>query len=63
MDLPDESPRPGDPLQLLLRQDLDSLSVDELAARAAALEEEVRRTRTKMEGAVKHRATAEALFR
>ncbi|MEH3035633.1 MAG: DUF1192 domain-containing protein [Sphingomonas adhaesiva] len=64
MDLDDIlGPRPDDPLPALLREDLDRLSVAELHARIAALEGEVARTRAKIEGAVNHRASADALFR
>lgn len=52
-----------DPLARLQRQDLDPLSVVELEARVAALEAEISRTRKKIEGAVNHKASAEALFR
>ena len=47
----------------LLRQDLGPLSVAELEARIRALETEITRTRTKIESAVNHKATAEALFK
>ncbi|WP_375249230.1 DUF1192 domain-containing protein [Sphingomonas sp.] len=56
-------PRPDDALTALLREDLDRLSVTELEARATALEHEIARTRRKIDGAVTHRASAEALFR
>ncbi|GAA4222642.1 hypothetical protein GCM10022253_31570 [Sphingomonas endophytica] len=55
--------RPDDPLTALLREDLDRLSVAELEARVAALEGEIARTRKKIEGAVNHRASADAIFR
>lgn len=55
--------RPDDPLTALLREDLDRLSVVELEARVAALEGEIVRARKKIEGAVNHRASADALFR
>ncbi|WP_294197213.1 DUF1192 domain-containing protein [uncultured Sphingomonas sp.] len=55
--------RPDDPLTALLREDLDRLSVVELEARVAALEGEIARARKKIEGAVNHRASADALFR
>ena len=64
MDLEDLFPsKPDDPLTLLTKQDLDPLSVDELHARIAALEGEIERTRSKMDAAVHHRASAEALFK
>ncbi|AHE51802.1 DUF1192 domain-containing protein [Sphingomonas sanxanigenens] len=64
MDLDDlAARRPDDPLVVLVRQDLDPLSVDELRLRIAALEAEIARTRRKIEGAISHRSSAEALFR
>lgn len=64
MDMEDLLPKsPGDPLALLMRQDLDPLSVDELHARIAALEGEIARCRARIDYAVNHRATAEGLFR
>ncbi|MGC4250368.1 MAG: DUF1192 domain-containing protein [Sphingobium sp.] len=64
MDLNDDLPRRADdPLAQLIRQDLDPLSVAELEARIAALEGEIARTRSKIESAVNHRSTAEALFK
>ena len=56
-------PRPDDPLNALLREDLDRLSVAELEARVAALDGEIARCRRKIEYAVNHRASADALFR
>lgn len=55
--------RPDDPLSALLREDLDRLSVAELEARITALEGEIARSRRKIDHAVNHRATADALFR
>ncbi|WP_028967713.1 DUF1192 domain-containing protein [Sphingomonas phyllosphaerae] len=55
--------RPDDPLTALLREDLDRLSVAELEGRVTALEGEIARTRKKIEGAVNHRASADAIFR
>ncbi len=64
MDPADDLPhRVRDPLAELARQDLDPLSVEELAARIAALEAEIARARQKMERAVNHRASADALFK
>lgn len=62
---PDDLPSrvPGDPLALLARQDLDPLSIAELEARIAALQDEIARCRAKIEAAVNHRASAEGLFR
>ena len=62
MDL-DEAPRRDDPLALLVRQDLDPLSVAEMESPIAALEGEIARCRQKMERAVNHKASAESLFR
>jgi uncharacterized small protein (DUF1192 family) len=55
--------RADDPLVLLTKQDLDPFSVDELKARIVVLEAEVVRVRHKIEGAVNHLASAEALFK
>ena len=64
MDLDELFPdKPGDPLTLLAKQDLDPFSVDELTARIAVLEAEIARTRAKIEAAVNHRASAEATFK
>jgi uncharacterized small protein (DUF1192 family) len=64
MDTDDFLPkRADDPVAALARQDLDPFSVDELHARIAALEAEIGRVRRKVEGAVNHRATADALFK
>ncbi|WP_174292643.1 DUF1192 domain-containing protein [Sphingomonas bacterium] len=59
----DAPPRPDDVLAELVRQDLDRFSVVELHARVATLEGEIGRTRRKIEHAVNHRASADALFR
>jgi uncharacterized small protein (DUF1192 family) len=55
--------RGDDPLTALLAEDLDRLSVAELEARVAALTGEIARCRAKIDGAVSHRASADALFR
>ena len=55
-------PRAGDPLAPVIRQDLDPLSVAELDARIATLEQEIVRTKARREKAVNHRANADALF-
>lgn len=54
---------PGDPLTLLVKQDLDPMSVEELRLRIQALEGEIARIRAKIEHSVNHRASAEALFK
>jgi uncharacterized small protein (DUF1192 family) len=64
MDLEELFPnKPADPLIQATKQDLDPLSVDELLERIATLEGEIARTRAKMDAAVNHRASAEALFK
>ena len=64
MDMDDiSSRRPDDPLTALSRQDLDPLSVTELEARLVALEAEIERCKQKRDGAINHRASADALFK
>lgn len=64
MDMDDDRPaRADDLLAQLLRQDLGPLSVAELETRITALEGELARTRSKIEDAVNHKASAEALFK
>jgi uncharacterized small protein (DUF1192 family) len=64
MDLDELFPdKPGDPLVLLTRQDLDPLSVEELEERIATLESEIARVRAKMNAAINHRASADELFK
>jgi uncharacterized small protein (DUF1192 family) len=64
MDLEELFPsKPGDPLVMLVKQDLDPLSVEELEERIATLEGEIARVRAKIEAAVNHRASAEDLFK
>ena len=64
MDLEELFPsKPDDPLALLVKQDLDPLSVDELRERIETLEGEIARVKAKIEAAVNHRASAEDLFR
>ena len=64
MDLDELFPdKPGDPLTLLTKQDLDPLSVEELHARIAVLEGEIERVRAKLEASVNFRASADQLFR
>ncbi len=55
--------RPGDPLLQLCKQDLDPFSVAELHERVAALEREIARVHQKINGAVNHRASADAIFK
>lgn len=64
MDMDNDLPRKADdPLAQLLRQDLGPLSVADLEARIIALEGEIARIRSKIESAVNHKASAEALFK
>jgi uncharacterized small protein (DUF1192 family) len=64
MDMDNDLPRKvDDPLAQLLRQDLGPLSVADLEARIKALVGEIARTRSKIENAVNHKASAEALFK
>ena len=65
MDFEDASPRmrKGDTIAQLMREDLDPLSVAELDERILALTAEIERTRAKRDGAVNHKASAEALFK
>ena len=62
MDDPDDLPRPGEPLALVIREDLDRLSVHELEARIEVLEGEIARVRAKLTGAKDFKANADALF-
>ena len=55
--------KPGDPLTLLCKQDLDPLSVGELTLRIEALTSEIARSRKRLNAAVKHRASADQLFK
>lgn len=57
------SKRPDSPLALLVREDLDRLSRDELAARIAALKAEIARTEARLTHASAYRAAADDLFR
>lgn len=64
MDLDELFPdKPGDPLTLLVKQDLDPLSVEELHARIAILESEIARVKAKLDASVNFRASADQLFR
>ncbi len=57
------SKKPADPLTIIAKQDLDPLSVDELFERVEILEAEIDRVKRKIEGAVNHKASADALFK
>jgi uncharacterized small protein (DUF1192 family) len=64
MDLDELFPdKPGDPLTLLVKQDLDPLSVEELHSRIAVLEGEIARVKAKLDASVNFRASAEELFK
>lgn len=64
MDLDDLfAKKPGDPLTLLVKQDLDPLSVEELTLRKEVLQAEIARIESKIAAAVNFRASADALFR
>ncbi|AQR75818.1 DUF1192 domain-containing protein [Sphingomonas sp. LM7] len=64
MDADENLPRRKDDLAgQLARQDLDPLSVDELNERIALLESEIARCKSKIQYAINHRASADALFK
>ncbi|UZK69373.1 DUF1192 domain-containing protein [Sphingomonas sp. S1-29] len=64
MDADDNLPRrKDDTLAALVVQDLDPLSIAELEARVTALEGEIARVRRHIDKAVRHRDSADALFR
>ncbi len=64
MDLDELFPsKPDDPLTLLVKQDLDPISVEELHNRIAILESEIARVRAKIESSVSFRASADQLFK
>jgi len=51
------------PLNLLVKEDLDPLSVNELDARIEVLKSEISRCEAKKSFAVSHRASAENIFK
>jgi len=64
MDADENLPRRKDDLPAQLgKQDLDPYSVEELEERIALLEAEIARSKTRIERAVNHRASADALFK
>ena len=64
MDLDDLFPgRPTNPLDEVIAQDLDPLSVDELRARVEALQGEIARVQARIAAATEHLSAADALFR
>jgi uncharacterized small protein (DUF1192 family) len=64
MEIDDNLPlRGNDPLTLLVRQDLDPLSITELEARIATLHAEIDRCTAKINFANDHRSAADSLFK
>ena len=64
MDLDDLFPsKPGDPLTELVRQDLDPLSIDELAERVATLRQEIVRVEAHVAKVQQHRSAADDIFK
>ena len=57
------SRKPQDPLTLLVKQDLDPLSIDELNARIETLKGEIARVEQHMSNAAHHRSAADELFK
>ncbi len=55
--------RGDDPIRMLLKEDLDRLSVAELDERLALLEAEVQRVKAKRAGASSFRSVADTLFK
>jgi uncharacterized small protein (DUF1192 family) len=58
-----EPAKKGSPIALLLAEDIDVLSVDELSARIAALQSEITRAQARMAFASSHRTVADQLFK
>lgn len=64
MDLDELFPsRPGDPLVELVRQDLDPLSLDELAERIETLKGEIARVEAHIVKVQQHRSAADDIFK
>lgn len=63
MDIDEDRPKPSGPLAALVREDLELLSVEELADRIARLEEEIARIRRMQDRKGVSRSVAESLFR
>jgi uncharacterized small protein (DUF1192 family) len=64
MDLDELFPdKPGDPLTLLVKQDLDPLSVEELQNRIEILQGEIARVKAKIDSSVQFRASADEIFK
>lgn len=55
--------RPDDPINLLGKEDLDPLSLEELESRVALLKAEIARTEAHQAGKSSHLSAADALFR
>jgi uncharacterized small protein (DUF1192 family) len=55
--------RRDNPLTMMVREDLDPLSVDELKERIAMLKAEIARCEGKIAFATRHRSAADQLFR
>jgi len=55
--------RGDDPLEKLIRQDLDPLSINELDERIASLQSEIARCEAKKAAATSHRSAADTLFK
>lgn len=63
MDGDEPRARFDDALAAVVKQDLDPLSVAELEARIATLENEIARVKSKLQRAVNHKASAASLFK
>jgi len=64
MDLEELFPsKPDDPLVALAKQDLDPISLEELAERIEALKAEIARVEAHIERVKTHRSAAEELFK
>ncbi len=64
MDLDELFPsKPDDPLALLVRQDLDPLSIDELRVRIETLKGEIARIEAHIARVQQHRSAADELFK
>ena len=57
------SSKPPEPLTLVMKQDLEPLSIDELQARIAALKGEIARVEAHIQTVSAHRSAAEELFK
>jgi len=57
------SSKPQDPLNLLVKQDLGPLSVDELNERIEALRGEIARVEQHLADTARHRSAADELFK